>query len=267
MDDLLAPLDPVADVAWSAVVLDAASGGLLAVRHPDRVLPTASVGKVLLLLETARRLADGRLDPATPLRRGPDDAVADSGLWQHLRTESLPLEDVALLVASVSDNLATNVLLRHIGLDAVGEVGPSLGLATLRLNDRVRDVRGPDDPPTLSQGCALDLARFAALLATEDGLEWAVLRRWLASGVDLSLVPGDLGLDPLAHVEEDRGIRLLGKTGSDSGVRADVGIVASGGQVTAYAVVASWTPSSQDPARDVVLGAMRAVGRRIAGRG
>ena len=100
MDDLLAPLDTVADVAWSAVVLDAASGRLLAVRHPERVLPTASVGKLLLLLETARRLADGRLDPATLLRRSPADSVADSGLWQHLRTESLPLEDVALLVAS-----------------------------------------------------------------------------------------------------------------------------------------------------------------------
>ena len=267
VDDLLAPLDTVADVAWSAVVLDAASGRLLAVRHPERVLPTASVGKLLLLLETARRLADGRLDPATPLRRKPADSVADSGLWQHLRTESLPLEDVALLVASVSDNLATNVLLRHVGLDAVAEVGPSLGLATLSLNDRVRDVRTPGDPPTLSEGCALDLARFAALLATEDGLDWAVLRRWLASGVDLSMVPGDLGLDPLAHVEEDRGIRLLGKTGTDAGVRADVGIVAAGGEVTAYAVVATWTPSARDPVRDDVLHAMRAVGRRIAARG
>lgn len=94
-----------------------------------------------------------------------------------------------------------------------------------------------------------------------------MLRRWLASGVDLSMVPGDLGLDPLAHVEEDRGIRLLGKTGTDSGVRADVGIVAAGGEVTAYAVVATWTPSAQDPVRDDVLGAMRAVGRRIAARG
>ena len=55
VDDLLAPLDTVADVAWSAVVLDAASDRLLAVRHPERVLPTASVGKLLLLLETARR--------------------------------------------------------------------------------------------------------------------------------------------------------------------------------------------------------------------
>lgn len=264
MDDLLSPLDDVTDVAWSAAVLDAASGRLLAVRSPERVLPTASVGKLLLLLEVARRLADGRLDPAQPLQRTDEDAVADSGLWQHLRAESLPVEDLAVLTAAVSDNLATNVLLRHVGLDAVEQVGPSLGLDSLRLHDRVRDVRTPDDPPTLSQGNALDLARFAALLATEDSLEWAVLRRWLASGVDLSMVPGDLGLDPLAHVDADRGLRFLGKTGTDAGVRADVGLLASGSAVTAYAVVASWTPTAQDPQRDDVLRAMRAVGTRIA---
>ena len=266
MDDLLTPLDDVADATWSAAVLHAATGRLLATRHPDRILPTASVGKLLLLLEVARRLADARLDPSEPLRRTDADAVADSGLWQHLRAVTLPLEDVAHLVASVSDNLATNVLLRHVGLDAVAEVGPSLGLPTLRLHDRVRDVRTGDDPPTLSEGSALDLARFAALLATEDSLEWALLRRWLSVGVDLSMVPGDLGLDPLAHVEEDRGLRLLAKTGTDSGVRADVGLLAAGGEVTAYAVVATWTPSAADPVRDDVLSAMRAVGRGIAAR-
>lgn len=266
MDDLLSPLDDVADVAWSAAVLDAATGRLLAVRSPDRVLPTASIGKLLLLLELARRLADGRLDPGQLLRRTDEDAVSDSGLWQHLRSDALPVEDLAVLTAAVSDNLATNVLLRQVGLDAVAQVGPSLGLDSLRLHDRVRDVRTPDDPPTLSQGSALDLARFAALLATEDSLEWALLRRWLASGVDLSMVPGELGLDPLAHVDADRGLRLLNKTGTDAGVRADVGLLASGGSVTAYAVVASWTPTAQDAQRDDVLRAMRAVGTRIAAR-
>ncbi|MGD9955097.1 MAG: serine hydrolase [Candidatus Nanopelagicales bacterium] len=266
MDDLLSPLDDVPGAAWSAALLDAASGRLLAVRSPERILPTASVGKLLLLLEVARRLADGRLDPAAPLPRTAEDEVADSGLWQHLRTEALPVEDLALLAASVSDNLATNVLLRSVGLDAVAQVGPSLGLDSLRLFDQVRDVRVPDDPSTLSQGNALDLARFAALLATEDSLEWALLRRWLASGVDLSMVPGDLGLDPLAHVDSDRGIRFLGKTGTDAGVRADVGLLGAGGTVTAYAVVASWTPTEQDLVRDDVLRAMRDVGRRIAAR-
>ena len=263
-DDALAPLDGVDGVAWSAAVADAATGRLLAVRHPDVVLPTASIGKLLLLHEAAARMVDGRLDPEARLARTDDDAVADSGLWQHLRLSALPAEDLALLVASVSDNLAANVLLRHIGLDAVAEVPGRLGVPTVRLLDRVRDVRTSDDPPHLSQGSALDLVRLAGMLAADDAPEWALLRQWLSTGVDLSMVAAGLGLDPLAHVDGDRGLRVINKTGTDAGVRADVGIVGAGRRVVAYAVLASWTPQGPgDPARDDVLGAMREVGRRL----
>lgn len=266
MAHLLSPLEDAPAIAWSACVIDPATGDVLDTYDAERVLPTASVGKLLLLLEVARRLVSGGLDPAALLRRTPDDEVADSGLWQHLRVDALPVEDLAMLVASVSDNVATNVLLREVGLDAVAEVGPSLGLPTLRLHDRVRDVRTAEHPATLSEGSAHDLARFAALLATEETLEWSLLRRWLSAGVDLSLVAGDLGLDPLAHVDDDRGLRMLNKTGTDNGVRADVGILGVGDRVVAYAVVASWTPAHGDVHRDEAIGAMRAVGARLAGR-
>ena len=48
---------------------------------------------------------------------------------------------------------------------------------------------------------------------------------WLATGVDLSMVGAAFGLDPLAHAVPDRGISLHNKTGTDAGVRADVGLV------------------------------------------
>ncbi len=264
MPSPLSPLEDAPGITWSACVIDPATGDVLDSYDAERVLPTASVGKLLLLLEVARRLASADLAASALLRRTPDDEVADSGLWQHLRVDALSVEDLAVLVASVSDNLATNVLLRDVGLDAVAGVGPSLGLPTLRLHDRIRDVRTAEHPPTLSEGSALDLARFAALLATEEALEWSLLRRWLSTGVDLSLVAGDLGLDPLAHVEDDRGLRLLNKTGTDSGVRADVGILGVGDRVLAYAVVASWTPTSGDGLRDDAIRAMRAVGTGLA---
>ena len=264
VDDLLSPLDDVSAVEWSAAVLDAATGSLLAARSPDRVLPTASVGKILLLLEVARRLADGRLDPTRPLPRTEEEPVTDSGLWQHLRADALPAEDLAVLTAAVSDNLATNVLLREVGLDAVASVGPSLGVPTLRLLDRVRDVRTAEDPPTLSEGSALDLARFAAMLATEETMEWALLRRWLSTGVDLDLVPGNLGLDPLAHVEADRGLRVLNKTGRDVGMLADVGLLGGRDGVRAYAVVGSWSSVDGEGRRDEAIRAMRHVGSRLA---
>jgi beta-lactamase class A len=262
MSHLLFPLEEAPAITWSACVLDAATGDVLDARDPDLVLPTASVGKLLLLHEVARRLASGELDPTTPLRRTPDDEVGDSGLWQHLRVDMLPVDDLAVLVGSVSDNLATNVLLRAVGLDAVAEVGPSLGLPTLRLHDRVRDVRTSEHPTTLSEGSARDLAGFAALLATEDATEWALLRRWLSTGVDVGLVAGHLNFDPLAHIEVDRGRRFLNKTGRDPGTLADVGILGGQEGVRAYAVVASWSADAGH--RDEAIRAMRYVGSRLS---
>lgn len=83
------------------------------------VLPTASIGKVFLLIEAARAIRAGQVSPDELLRRAEFDLVGDSGLWQHLAVETLPLSDVARLVGGLSDNLATNVLLARLGLSAV----------------------------------------------------------------------------------------------------------------------------------------------------
>jgi beta-lactamase class A len=242
-------------VRWSACVRDAASGAVLAALEPSVVLPIASVGKLLLLAEVARAIDASDLDAAAPLDRRAEDAVADSGLWQHLRAEALPAEDLAVLVGAVSDNLATNVLLRAVGLGAVSVTATRLGLHATALHDRVRDARGPDDPPTLASGSAGELA---ALMGRLDDR----VLGWLAAGADLSMVAGGLGLDPLAHAGADRGIVLRHKTGTDEGVRADVGLLRGQRRTLAYAVIASWDPRAGDP-RDAVLAAMREVGAAL----
>jgi len=52
--DLLAALTAV-PVSWSAMVRDAATDATLAEHHGSRVLRTASVGKLFLLLEVVPR--------------------------------------------------------------------------------------------------------------------------------------------------------------------------------------------------------------------
>nr|WP_223169195.1 serine hydrolase [Microbacterium sp. MF43] len=250
---------------WSACAVDAASGHVLASREPDRVLATASVGKVLLLVELARRFADGRLARHAPMERG-TETVADSGLWQVMDASSLTAADAALLVGAVSDNLATNVLLDAVGLHAVDRTGAEIGLAHTALLDRVRDVRGPDHPPVLSRGSAVELASLVARLDRGEVFGPAVSSEvvgWLSLGTDLSMAAAAFGLDPLAHRAPDRGLRLWNKTGTDAGVRADVGVVRSGGTAIAYAVLAQWEPDARDVARDGVLAAMGAAGRGI----
>jgi beta-lactamase class A len=243
-------------VAWSIKIGDRA------VHQPERRLRTASVGKLLLLIETARRIEDGRLDPSEPLAKDPLLAVADSGLWQHLTVPELPVSDLAVLVAAVSDNFATNVLLARIGLGPTADLAAELGLRDTALLDFVRRERAPTDPPTLSWGTAAELAGLMDGLAGGTIVSPAVSARvgsWLATGVDLSMVASGFDLDPLAHNEGDGGPRLRNKTGSDRGVRADVGHVGR----EAYAVLANWEPPAAGRIAAVMSG-MRAIGRAMA---
>ncbi|MGH1564760.1 serine hydrolase [Mumia sp. DW29H23] len=252
------------DVRWSVEIRDADSDAVLVALESELVLPTASIGKLVLLVEAAHQIATERLDPAEPLARTEEDWVADSGLWYRLATDTLPVADVCSLVGAVSDNLATNVLLRRVGLDAVTATAARIGMERSRLLDRVRDDRGPEHPPTLSVGCATDLAHFCARLHRREIVSPAVsesVSGWLSANADLSMVAGAFGLDPLAHAEPDRGFVLWNKTGTISTVRADVGLVSGPARTLAYAVVAEWDEDADPGLRDDVLRDMRAAGR------
>jgi beta-lactamase class A len=258
-------LEAIDGASWSVAVREVPSGGSVAELDPDRVLPIASVGKLLLLLETARRIDEGTLDGSVRLRRRADDEVADSGLWQHLTVSELTVDDLGVLIGAVSDNLATNVLLRHVGLDDVQALGQELGLEATRLLDRVRDLRTDADPATLAVGNAVELSRLLLGLAggtvVSPGASSRV-RGWLAHGADLSMVAAPFGLDPLARGETDVGLTLVNKTGTDPGTRADVGVVTRAGRGLAYAVLARFEPG-RDESRTTVLEGMHRVGTAL----
>jgi beta-lactamase class A len=251
-DRLQALVDDVVEgrpgVRWS-ICLRAGDGTVLASAAPSDVLPTASIGKLLLLLELARRL---EADPALASRmldRRDVERVGEAGLWQHLQTDVLPVSDVAVLVASCSDNLATNVLACLVGLDEAAGLGRSLGFEAIRLLDVVRQVRDPEvHPPHLSEGSAGELSDLMARLADRSLVSGAVseqLEAWLATDADLSMVAAAFGLDPLAHVEPDLGLLLRHKTGTDAGTKGDVGLL-RGDSVVAYAAIARWEPERVD---------------------
>lgn len=249
----------------SARVIDVRSGKALFSVDDHVVLPTASVGKVLLLIEIAARLdaqAHSRYDL---LDRMPEDLVGDSGVWQYLHAPSLPLTDLAALVAATSDNLATNVLLRAIGLDAVRARGESLGLERTALLDHVRDRRGPDDAPQLSVGSAAELTTLFARIARGEAVNRAVSSRvsdWLALNTDLSMVASAFALDPLSHVRSDHGLSLFNKTGSDVGVRSEAGVLRGPRASVAYTVTVQFEDELHIT-RLAVLQAMRTIGLDI----
>ncbi|PJJ65255.1 serine hydrolase [Compostimonas suwonensis] len=249
-------------VQVSARATDLASGTVLFSVDDHVVMPTASIGKVLLLVEVAARLGDPEFGGYRILDREVQDAVGDSGIWQHLQAPSLPVADLAALIGATSDNLATNVLLRRIGLEAVRIRTESLGLKRSGLLDLVRDHRGPDDAPQLSVGSANELTWLFSSLARGEIVDAVTSQRvisWLSLNSDLSMVAGAFGLDPLAHRSADHGLLLVNKTGTDAGVRSEVGVLRGPRAGVSYAV-STYFDDSQHSTRLEVLDAMRTIG-------
>jgi beta-lactamase class A len=232
----------------------------------DRVvLPTASIGKILLLIEISARLTTQDFSGYGILDKSIRDAVGESGIWQHLQAPALPVADLATLVGATSDNLATNLLLKQVGLEAVRARTESLGLTRTALLDVVRDNRGPDDAPQLSVGSTAELSGLFGRLARGEVVDPGTSQRvtgWLSLNCDLSMVASAFGLDPLSHRMPDHHTLLINKTGTDYGVRAEAGALKGSRTMVSYAVSVQFDDDSLEK-RLRVLEAMRTAGREI----
>lgn len=203
-------------------------------------LPTGGLGKVLLLVEVAAQIHDGTLDPLEIVERASVDPVTTSGMWQHLKAPALPVIDLAVLTAANGDALAANALLHRVGLDAVRARAEQLGLARVALLDRVRQTRGPDDAPQFSIGTTRELAGLFSSLVNSQVVNPAVsaqVAEWLSLNHDLSLVASGTGLNPFAHENDEHGLLFINKTGWETGVRAEAGVLAGPRAGIAYSVI------------------------------
>jgi len=246
-------------VRWSVEI--EVNGISVAAHQPDLVLPTASLGKVLLLITLAKEFAAGTVWREEPCEPDDDQRVGDSGLWQWLSVNSLSLNDLAVLIGAVSDNQATNVALSRVGIDRVQQTADELGLKSMALLDRIRDVRTQEHPVAPSVACAAEAAHLMYRLAVAEGLDVPVAAEvvhWLSLNTDLSMVASEFGADPLAHANAP--VRLFNKTGTDLGIRADAGaLVVRDGVVVSYAALAQWNSDGADHA-PVVMHDMAAIG-------
>ncbi len=249
----------------SASIVDLSTNDTIVSIDDRIVLPTASIGKILLLIEISARLTAQDFSGYGILDKSIRDAVGDSGIWQHLQAPALPVADLATLVGATSDNLATNLLLKQVGLEAVRARTESLGLSRTALLDVVRDNRGPDDAPQLSVGSTAELSRLFGQLARGEIIDQPTSQRvtgWLSLNCDLSMVASAFGLDPLSHRMPDHSTLLINKTGTDFGVRAEAGALKGQRAAVSYAVSIQFDDNSLAH-RLRVLDAMRTVGQEI----
>lgn len=98
--------------------------------NADTDVVTASVFKLPVLVELARQYETGALDPRQRVPVGADERRTDgpTGLSVLLDDVELSLRDLSVLMMSVSDNRATDLIADLVGLDAVNATMRSFGL-------------------------------------------------------------------------------------------------------------------------------------------
>lgn len=131
--------------------------------RPDEIFKSASTIKIAVMIQLFRRIDAGEFTLETPYVLKVEDKVPGSGVLQELHAGiELTLRDVLYLMISISDNPATNILVDHVGKDAVNATMREFGLEKSLLG---RPMRGR--PANLDEQENLATpAEFARLIET-----------------------------------------------------------------------------------------------------
>ena len=142
-----------ATVATDVERLADATGGIIGIsatqlatgRHigyrEHELFPTASVIKLPLLVTLYEDAIAGRIDLAERATYRGETKVAGSGVLQYLDDGLNPtLRDLSVLMMSVSDNTATDLLFDRVGKGRIEETMDHLGLSSIRTPFDIREM-------------------------------------------------------------------------------------------------------------------------------
>lgn len=226
---LVASVDALNGVIGYAA-LDLTSGEEIG-RLDRQEFPTASTIKLAILYELFRQADEGRvkLDDVQTLDRA--HVVGGTGVLRALGTPALSLRDHAVLMMSLSDNTATNVLIDRVGLAAVASRMQTLELPGIRLRRRMMDTaaatRGDENVAT-----PRDIVRLLRVLHAGEGLSPE------SKAGALKILEVGAGGYLRRGIPAD--VEVLNKSGELEGVRADAALVRALNRPYAVAVMTTY---------------------------
>ncbi len=136
IEELAAPTGGVVGVAATQL----ASGRHIGYREAE-LFPTASVIKVPILVTLYEEALAGRADLTEHVTYRADTKVPGSGVLQDLDDGlTLTLRDLAVLMITVSDNTATDLLLTRLSKARVEAAMDRYGLASIRIPFSIKEL-------------------------------------------------------------------------------------------------------------------------------
>lgn len=244
-----AGLEEIADAVPGVLgvqVLDLTSGERFAVNE-SLVFPQGSAIKVAVLTALYVRHARGELDVnrRVPVRAA--DRVGGSGYLTHFGdgTSELALHDLAVFMITISDNMATNILIDQVGMANVTRIMAELGFPSTKLQRKMirpeESAKGNENLSTPAEAAAL----MARILTCDLPMPEALCREMRA----VLEIPHE---GPIQDAIP-RGITVGQKTGGITGVRTNWGYVDLRGRPFALAVMGNYGDSDEisDAIREV----------------
>ena len=104
-------------------------------RQGDIQFPAASIAKIPIMITVYRMIDQNRLALDNEYVLQDDDKSNGSGVLRHMRTGIvLTLSDLIFLMMSISDNTATNILIRKVGMHQISATMQELGMNSSNLS-------------------------------------------------------------------------------------------------------------------------------------
>jgi beta-lactamase class A len=223
----LAAAEPDLKASGFALVLD---DGRFAQLNADRPQPAASSIKTPILLAALELLDDGKARWNAPLKMDKEVIGGGAG-WMASKPvgTTFPLFEAATEMIRVSDNTATNLVIRAAGgKEAINGQFRQLGLSATVVNNWLPDLKGTNTTSTR------DLARTLALVDTGEKLSPRardLFKEVMATSRTDTLLPTGL-LQGLGGGEGDvdealmaKGVSVYNKTGDIGIAYADAGLI------------------------------------------
>jgi len=227
VEEIAGRLDGVAGY----VFVDLTSGEKIA--HLERELfPTASTIKLAIVYELFKQASEGRIKLDETMTLDRSKAVGGTGVLVEMGTPTLSIRDYAVLMVTLSDNTATNVLIDRLGMEAIGKRMQALGLGATKLRRHMMDTaaarRGDENVSTPDE-----IARLLQAMPPE-GIE--LLKKPKESRLRRGLPPG---------------VATADKPGELDGVRVDAGIVYAKNRPYVFCVMTTFLRSEVEGERAI----------------
>lgn len=107
----------------------------------DARVPSASVIKLPIMIEAMTWVQDGRLNPdEIHILTNSEKAGGSGVLNTYPHRSRITYRDLITLMMTISDNTATNILIRELGIDGINARMTALGLTMSHLNREMMDT-------------------------------------------------------------------------------------------------------------------------------